>query len=259
VDAQKQAVTPAASPEVRAVLCLHGFTGTPFEVQPLADALARAGYRVGVPMLAGHGADVAALEATTWLDWLRSAENAFDELAATTRGGVAVLGFSMGGLLALQLAKSRSARVAALALLAAPLILRPAHVRGIRLLGALPRSLRRGPLRSIPKLFGSNVGDREARRRNPALRSMPLLGLQSLLELMAHTRGTLADVTAPAMVVHGRHDRTVPLAASIELADALATNERLWLDHSRHLVGIDIERTVLADAIAAFLASRARW
>lgn len=252
-------MNPAAENAAKAVLCLHGFTGSPFEVQPLADALAGAGYRVAAPMLAGHGADVAALEATRWPDWLHSAEQAFDQLAAATSGRVAVLGFSMGGLLALQLAKSRAPRVAALAVLAAPLRLRPAQVRGIRVLGAIPRLLRRGPLRSVPKLFGSSVSDPEARRANPCLRSMPVLGLQSLLELMANTRATLADVTAPAMVVHGRHDRTVPISASIELADTLAAAERLWLENSRHLVGVDVERTVVADAIASFLAARGRW
>lgn len=252
-------MTTAAVPDVRAVLCLHGFTGSPFEVQPLADGLARAGYRVGVPTLAGHGADVAALEATGWRDWLRSAEEAFDELAAATSGRVAVLGFSMGGLLALQLAKSRAPRIAALALLSAPIRLRPAQMRGIRILGAIPRLLRRGPLRSVPKLFGSSVSDPEARRANPGLRSMPVLGLQSLLELMNNTRAGLGSVTAPAMVVHGRQDRTVPISASIELADTLETAERLWLDRSRHLVGVDVERALVADAIATFLSSRGDW
>lgn len=241
------------------MLCLHGFTGSPFEVRPLADGLARAGYKVGVPTLAGHGADVAALEATGWPDWLRSAEDAFDALAADSGGRVAVLGFSMGGLLALQLARSRASQVAALAVLATPLSLRPAQVRGIRVLGALPRVLRRGPLRAIPKLFGSGVSDPVARRTNPGLRAMPIVGLRSLLELMAETRAALAAVSAPALVVHGRRDRTVPLAASIELADALAGAERLWLDRSSHLVGVDVEREVVADAIAAFLTNRGRW
>ena len=38
----------------RGVLCLHGFTGTPFEVRPLAEALAGRGYTVLAPVLAGH-------------------------------------------------------------------------------------------------------------------------------------------------------------------------------------------------------------
>ena len=37
-----------------AVLCLHGLTGTPYEVRPLGEALARAGIRAVGPALPGH-------------------------------------------------------------------------------------------------------------------------------------------------------------------------------------------------------------
>ena len=36
-------------------LILHGFTGTPQNVRPLADYLARRGLAVSVPRIAGHG------------------------------------------------------------------------------------------------------------------------------------------------------------------------------------------------------------
>src|SRR5580704_15003176 len=37
------------------VLVLHGFTGSPFSMRPLADKLAEAGYAVELPRLPGHG------------------------------------------------------------------------------------------------------------------------------------------------------------------------------------------------------------
>src|SRR2546430_6119642 len=37
------------------VLLLHGFGGSPVEVQPLANALAERGYTVDVPLLPRHG------------------------------------------------------------------------------------------------------------------------------------------------------------------------------------------------------------
>ena len=39
-------------------LILHGFTGTPQNVRPLADYLARRGLTVSVPRIAGHGTTV---------------------------------------------------------------------------------------------------------------------------------------------------------------------------------------------------------
>src|SRR5438477_5580237 len=87
----------------RGVLCLHGFTGTPFEVRPLAEALAARGFTVSAPALAGHCGTLDELACTGWPDWLASAEQALDRLLAEVGGRpVAVAGFSLGGLLALR-------------------------------------------------------------------------------------------------------------------------------------------------------------
>ena len=37
------------------VLVLHGFTGSPFSVRALAEAMANAGHSVEMPLLPGHG------------------------------------------------------------------------------------------------------------------------------------------------------------------------------------------------------------
>ena len=52
----------------RGVLCLHGITGTPFEVRPLAEALGRRGCTVMAPMLAGHGGTLRDLAGSGWPD-----------------------------------------------------------------------------------------------------------------------------------------------------------------------------------------------
>src|SRR5215831_8398785 len=117
----------------RGVLCLHGITGTPFEIRPLAEALGRRGCTVLVPMLAGHGGTLADLAASGWPDWLRSAERALDELQARVGGApVAICGFSMGGLLALRLARLYPDRISALVVMSTPLRLRRYQVTGIR-------------------------------------------------------------------------------------------------------------------------------
>jgi esterase/lipase len=128
-------------------------------------------------------------------------------------------------------------------------------------------------LRAVPKLFGSDVSDPDVRRAmrqaGSALPAMPLVALQSLLELMAEVRGDLDGISAPALVAHGRRDRAVPISDSLELADRLdalvpgreaaVAVERLWLDRSRHLVGVDVESDVLSRAVGHFLTTRGRW
>ena len=253
----------AVAPPHRGVLCLHGFAGTRVEIQPVADALARRGYDVEVPLLAGHGIDVATLETTGWEAWLRSAEAALDALVARTGGPVAIVGFSMGGLLALALACRAPERIAALVILSAPFRLRRSRAFGIRLLAGLPRWARRGPLRAMPKMRGSDVGHPDLRGKVLGLPAMPIQGLIALLDLIAHVRAEVARgrVVAPTLIVHGRRDRTAPFAASVELARALGTVAAppLWLERSQHIVALDVEQDALFEAIARFLDGHARW
>jgi carboxylesterase len=244
-----------------AVLCLHGFTGTPYEVAPLARSLASAGFSVSAPMLAGHGESVALLAATCWQDWLASAEVAFDQLrAASGNRPVALAGFSMGGLLALRLARLHAHSVSALVIMSAPLRLRDGQVALARAWSHLPAFLRRGPLAKIRKRGGSDVTDHEVRAENPALTEMPLAGIVELIELAVMVRRDLTLIRPPALVVHGERDRTIRLQASFELASCIASDvvERLWLPRSGHLVAVDVERTQLCEAVVRFLNLHAR-
>jgi carboxylesterase len=239
----------------RGVLCVHGFTGTPFEVRPLAEALAGRGYTVLAPVLAGHCGTMDELVRTSWPDWLASVSAALDRLIGAVSGGpVAVAGFSLGGLLTLRLARLRPADLAAMAIIAAPLRLRPYQVSAVRALCRLPALLRRGPLAVLPKFGGYDVLDTEMKRQNPGLSGMPIAGINSLIELGELVRRDLPDVRTPALVAHGELDRTVPLGDSLELVGTLGsqTIERLFLPRSGHLVAIDVERSALIEAVTRF-------
>ncbi len=240
------------------MLCLHGFTGTPYEMAPLAHALAASGYTVSAPLLAGHGEVVGALAATTWHDWLASAQAAFDQLrAATGERAVAVAGLSMGGLLALRLARAHPAAVSALVLMSVPLRLPPWKRGVLRVFSHLPDVLRRQRLASLRKRGGSDITDERARAENPSAARMPLGGLADLIVLADLVRHDLPTITAPALVAHGERDRTVPQSASFELAGSLAaaTVERLWLPRSGHVVTLDVERGQLCAAVTRFLSA----
>jgi len=243
------------------LLCLHGFTGTPYEVAPLARAAGAAGFAVSAPLLAGHGETARALAVTRWTDWLASADAALDRLRADTGGRpVAVAGFSMGGLLALRLARTRPGAVSALVLLSVPLRLpawQAGFLRGFR---HLPGFLRRSRPAMLRKRRGSDVTDPKVRGENPSYPEMPLAGVAELAALAELVRRELSLVTVPALVAHGELDRTVPQTASFELAGSLAsaTVERLWLAHSGHLVLVDVEHPRVCAAVTDFLARHLR-
>ena len=248
--------------DARGVLCLHGVTGTPFELRPLAEALGRVGCTVSAPLLAGHGSTWAALAATGWPDWQRSAEKALDDLYARVgRRPVAVCGFSMGGLLALRLARLHPERVSALVVMSTPLRLRRLQVMGIRSVARLPIDLHRLPALCVPKLNGSDISDPEMRYANPGLRAFPMAALAGLLDLMDLVRADLPAIQTPALVVHGRQDHTVPMEDSLELTGCLgsAVIERLWLDKSFHVVTLDVERGLVIDRVLRFVGRYGGW
>jgi len=246
----------------RGVLCLHGITGTPFEIRPLAEALGRRGCTVSAPTLAGHGGTLRDLAASGWQDWLRSAEAALADLQARVGGGpVAICGFSMGGLLALRLARLYPERITAMAVMSTPLRLRRFQVMGIRALARLPIDYRNHPGACIPKLAGSDISDDDLRYENPGLRAFPIAALEALLDLMDTVRADLPAIRTPVLVVHGRQDHTVPMEDSLELTGCLGSEviERLWLDKSFHIVTLDVERDTVIDGVTRFLSQHAGW
>ena len=56
-----------------AALCLHGLTGTPYEVRPLGEALAQRGVRAFGPALPGHNETPEQLARTRHQDWVGAA------------------------------------------------------------------------------------------------------------------------------------------------------------------------------------------
>ncbi len=192
---------PVAAEGGRAgLLVLHGFTGSPWEVRPLADAARRRGYAVALPVLAGHATHVDDLAVTRWPDWMASAIAALDWLQARCER-VHIAGLSMGALLALQIARSgRLPPPRSLLLLAPAMALAPevdAFVRAAALFG-WPRQVGKGD----PRLPGG--------LRPPAYAAVPLRAARSLMTLMAEVLADPRPLAIPALMLHGEADATIP-------------------------------------------------
>ncbi len=86
-----------------AALLIHGYPGTPAEMRPVAHILHEIGWTVNTPLLPGFGAELETLAEKTNEDWLRAVEREFLALRADSKR-VTIVGYSMGGALAMQLA-----------------------------------------------------------------------------------------------------------------------------------------------------------
>ena len=218
-----------------AVLCLHGLSGTPYEVRSTAQALAGAGFACRGPLLPGHGESPEALRRTPAAAWLESAGRAYDQLAEH-HPRVYVLGLSMGGVLALWLCQSRAP--AGALVMAAPLDLGRRARWGVALLRRL--------VRFVPSR--SDIRDPEALARHPSYARMPLAAVRELIALGARVDADLGQIGAPLCLLYSRGDRTVPLANAERIRSAVGTaSPQLHvLARSGHVLPVDLERERVA-------------
>ena len=241
-------------PSPRSCLVLHGLGGGPYELAPVIDALRAAGIRVVAPVLPGHDEEAGpTMPGSTWSEWLRAAEAAFDSLAAETEGGrVAVVGFSTGATLALALATRRP--VDRLVLLAPFLAIRFA-----RWLLVPPSVWLRPIARVIPDLprRGAATLDRRVRRElagSSRFRTFSLAATLSALELIARVVPTLGAITAPTLILQGERDSVVEPSRAAWLLDRLGSAKKrlIWFARSDHLLAWDHDRIAVVEAVTMF-------
>ena len=242
-----------------AVLLVHGFSGTPFEMRPLGEALFRRGYTVYAPRLFGHGETSAALGSSTHADWVRTVDEAFDALRARA-STIYVCGLSLGGLLTLELASRRGPeQIAGITSLAAPLW----FSRAAELITTLTRRLGRRPGLTIPKLSGSDIADPVMKQRNNLAQGtvgLPIPAVISLRDFADQVRALLPRVKVPALLVHAPQDHTAPYDCMAVLAKELGSPRVETMDAPRsfHVLPLDYDRDAIAEAVARHIDATTR-
>jgi len=191
-------------------LVVHGFAGSPYEMRPFAERLAARGVYVDVPLLPGHGTSVEDMSRTSFPDWVAGAEAAYLGLAARHRRTF-VLGFSMGGLIALMLAARH--QVDGVVVISAPLRIRDPRARFLPLI-ALVRKYEppTPPAPQPPPVAAPPAGQSEtsSERRTVSYSQKPVVCIQSLMRLMQAVTAEMPRVRAPLLAIYGANDHTAP-------------------------------------------------
>ncbi|HEY2031785.1 MAG TPA: alpha/beta fold hydrolase, partial [Myxococcales bacterium] len=229
-------------------LLLHGLTGSPAEVRPVGEALARAGMRSVGPLLPGHGTRPEDLFGKTHLDLLRAAESALRGLAGARR--IYLCGLSAGALLAIHLA-ARAPDIRAVALLAPAVAFSHATWLFAEVLGRLPvapRVLLAKGARDV-----AVADDRESVAQ--AYTAVPLSWGRELRLLAASAREVAPEVRAPALILSGGRDRTVSPAGAQKLALRLGSPKPVRtrvFPASGHLLPLDRDSAEVCDEVVRF-------
>ncbi len=230
-----------------ACLLIHGFTATPREMRGLGEYLHQTyGYTVLGIRLAGHATTPEDMAHMRWEDWLASAEDGWHLLRSAGHQRIAVIGLSMGGVVALLLAAYKP--VMAVASMAAPYSLE-----------ITPRERLLGLVRPyFPKGEGK-VYDPEGFRGRVAYPVNPARSALELVKMLGVLREALPTVKAPALVLHSRNDRYVQPENAERIYAALGSPRKqlVWVERSSHVVTLDAAREEVFRAVGQFVAAAA--
>lgn len=234
----------------RKVLLLHGFSGGPSDLRFLGETFAAQGFHCLAPELPGHRPPWWELRHTTAADWLAAAAGALRSLQGGGAEPVRVIGFSLGGALALRLAAAAPKEVESLVLLAPALELRGSSrlYRALfrwRLLSALVPSVSKGE---------SDLSNEGALPIHRQAGRLPTRGATLLDTLVRQGRASLTDVSCPTLVLWGAGDRVVPRAAAEAAAAGVGSGPAplLVFPSSGHHLALDVDREEVVAAILRF-------
>ncbi|HEV2121509.1 MAG TPA: alpha/beta hydrolase [Chloroflexota bacterium] len=218
-----------------AVVLIHGLSGSTLWWRPTLPALLP-GYRVFLVDLPGFGRmrrmarQFALSNAAHWLaDWMQ----------AVGLREANVVGHSMGGYIALQLAAIAPHAVSRL------ILVTPAGMPKSRTILGYTLPLIRALPHMAPRFFPVLVAD--------ALRAGPLTVLRAARDLTAQdVRAAASEVRAPTLIVCGRHDTLVPPSAGTVLRQLLPNARYLLIDGAGHVPMYE-RPSAFNEALLAFL------
>jgi len=232
-------------------LLIHGFPGNPAEMRSLGESLAEKGISVRAVRLPGSGTNPLDLRRRKWEEWYQAGEQGLAELRKSCDTAI-VVGFSTGGLVALNLAVQHEVDgVVCLSTFMYPRN-KAAYAGSIPVVNKVIPFL----LRYVPtgRSLTARKGDTQETNA-PAYSYMPLRAGVEILEYARVTRRKLHEVHEPLLVIQSRADRVVAPKSANFICRSVASKDRQlrWLAESGHPVMLDVEREQVVRWICAFV------
>jgi carboxylesterase len=235
------------------IVALHGFTGTASELRPVLTAASAAGYAVDAALLPGHGTGAEHLQDLTFDDWLAASRRRVRD-AIAAHGRVVLLGYSLGSLLAMQIASEQPVGLAGLFVMSNALTLGASSRVP---LGLWARSGRPMPDLYLVKPRPGDLVDRSHEDQIVTYDRHPLRAALEVYRAGARVREVVGRITCPTLIQHGRRDAVCPWRHAMELAPLLGTRDVTVAvyERSAHVLAWDGEREAVTDEILARLAA----
>jgi carboxylesterase len=226
------------------VICVHGFTGTTYEVYPAIEALASQGLAAVAPLLPGHGDQDLAVQkqklAQITPAGMLAAARAEIAKARVQYKWVGMFGFSMGGAIALSMAAEGLLDACAVA---APAIRLPRNAEVLIPLLSWAQFYLDAPVNEPFYL--------------PGYQFLHSRALRTLWQLARHGRKQLPQIHCPVFAVHSQNDPTVPpVVLSLMQQRIPQAIQTAWFNDSGHVMLRDVSGAQVASAIAHFFSQQ---
>lgn len=222
-------------------LIIHGYTGGPYEVEPLTQYLEdHTAWKISAPVLPGHGEELA-LENVSHDEWLEAAEAEFKSLRDQCKT-VYVIGFSMGGMIAAYLAAKYEVKKL---VLLAPARKYISVGKIARKIGEVVVDVFRGTL--ADNEFYSNVKQKRG--------EVPIKSNVEFTKLVRHTKEFLEDVHSPVLIIHGQEDSIVPVSTVKNLDEEIPSEEKqiVVFDQENHMICLGENKDIVNELVYHFL------
>lgn len=193
-----------------AALLVHGFTGTPWEMRLLGEALAKAGIASLAVRLPGHGTSPENLAKKNWEEWYKAVQDGYSILRKSY-SSIYGMGMSTGCLLLLLLAKTFPM---------SGLVLFSPYLRVLHWLA---------PYAGWLKWFRPY----HAKKATEPLTShyyqrRPVAGIHQINRLIKKVRTQLPHITCPVLAFNGEGDQTVDIESGREVLDSLTSGIKIY-------------------------------
>lgn len=226
----------------RAVLLLHGFTGTSADVRMLGRFLEKKGYTCHAPHYKGHAVPPEELVHTGPNDWWQDVINGFEHLKNLGYNEIAVAGLSLGGVFSLKL--GYTVPIKGIIPMCAPMYIKSEETM---YQGILEYA------REYKNHEGKSPEQIEEEMRH--FEKKPMKTLKALQALIADVRDNVDLIYTPTFVVQARHDKMINTDSANIIYNKVESDfkEIKWYEQSGHVITLDQERNQLHEDVYNFL------
>jgi len=233
-----------------AILMLHGYTSTPLYLRELGEELNRStGHTVSGILLPGHGTKPTDLDTIQWTEWYQATHQEYLRLKKE-HAVVHVVGFSMGGALALHLAANNPVGKIVLLSPFFKIAYNKWHLVPeewlVNTVGRL--------LRHLKKKYSGNCNHPEARSHHIAYYHYALSSINQALLLVRTVHSEVKLIQNPLLIIHAKGDQTTSPSASLKMFRIIPSSIKRFvsLSRSNHIITHDYEKEIVFREVTKF-------